>query len=197
MSSSPARTGSRLDIGLSPYSYTLVEFMGSHGRSRHTSFPTLQALAVGVFAAASAANAARHWPDSIAASWPRHHLQAFDAAGKTFDTCELASWGKRLAYEGRSVSRYFLLRRAPVPGYRRRAGPVPGVHKLHAYCWHRAPKTMNERRSNEVSYQRDEGEPLCRPRRTGYALPSDRDDLPRCVERCWKAQHKGRKSWDK
>jgi len=194
VSSSHLRTGPATNRG--PYSYTLVEFVGPRARRRHTDFATLPELAIAAFLVTARATGGAWCPTS--GVWPRHRLQAYGPRGETFDTCELFVWGRRLNCDARPAGAYFQRPRAPVAGYVRRQGPVPGVHKLHSYRWHRAPRTMNERRLNASSCrQHEEVEPTSRPGRNGYALPSDRDDIHRGAERTWKAQRKGRKAWDR
>lgn len=182
------------------FSYTLVEFVGARSRPRHTPAPTLERLALAAFQAAlcPANDLGCRTSTSPSPGWIRHHLQAYGPRAEPLDVEELVSWGRRLSRQSRPVADYFRRQREPVAGYVRRCGPVPGVHKLHSYRWHRSPQTMNERRMNAPSCRaNDAQEPAARPGRYGYSLVSDRDDICRSSERSWKAQHKGRKAWDR
>lgn len=76
-------------------------------------------------------------------------------------------------------------------------GPVPNTAKRRGgYRFHRHPATHSERTLNAF-YDISEGEPAPRKARAFGALPSERDDACRCVERNWKSQFKGRKAWDR
>lgn len=71
--------------------------------------------------------------------------------------------------------------------------PVRGIRKYRGggYGFHRYPQTTPERRLNQAMPD----EPAARWARQGRHLPTSWDDLPRTVQRCWKAQRKGRKTW--
>ena len=71
-------------------------------------------------------------------------------------------------------------------------GPVPGTGRIGSYSYFRRPETMAERRQNCAV---DPAEPAARARRQN--LPSSWDDICRTWMRNWKAQHKGRKAWDR
>ncbi len=180
-------------IGLRP-AYLLVRVTGERGRVSTTHVASPPALAVEV------ALAVRHAPSELTFDgswkrWARERLRASTPTAKPLDVIELAAWGNRLIYESRPIAPYFLQAAAPLRGYERRRGPVPGVHKLHSYRFYRHPSTVAERRINQAPV--DAGEPAARTRRNGANLPSDRDDFHRCIERTWKAQHKGTKQWDR
>lgn len=67
--------------------------------------------------------------------------------------------------------------------------PVYRVHKLRGgKRFHRRFRTFNERKLNI----RIEDDPPARAKRCDRNLPSWWDDLPRCVQRCWKSQRKTR-----
>lgn len=75
-------------------------------------------------------------------------------------------------------------------------GPVPGTSSRPRYgSYIRRPHTQAERR--QACWLEEEGEPRIRAARRANYLPTRWDDQPRCMERGWKSQHKGRKSWDK
>jgi hypothetical protein len=180
-------------IGLRP-AYLLVRVTGERGNVSTTHVASLPALAVEV------ALAVRHAPwgltfDDVWKRWARERLLVSTPTAKPLNVIELAAWGKRLIRESQPSAPYFLQQMASLRGYERRRGPVPGVHKLHSYRFHRRPATVAERRINQARL--DSGEPAARPRRMGANLPSDRDDGHRCIDRSWKAQHKGIKQWDR
>jgi hypothetical protein len=180
-------------IGLRP-AYLLVRVTGERGRVSTTHVASLPALAVEV------ALAVRQAPSELTFNaawkrWARERLRASTPTAKPLDVIELAAWGNRLIYESRPIAPYFRQAAAPLRGYERRRGPVPGVHKLHSYRFHCRPATAAERRINQPTV--DTCEPAARACRRGASLPSDRDDSSRCIERNWKAQHKGCKQWDR
>jgi len=113
---------------------------------------------------------------------------AFTPRGKPISLAELVAWGRRLAWH-RHLSRRF-------SGYVRRCGPVEGIRKWRGGSSSRPCRVQNERRSNDCVL-RDEGEVAARASRCGFHLPDSWDGRSRTVQRCWKAQHKGRKSWDR
>ena len=76
-----------------------------------------------------------------------------------------------------------------------RRGPVPGIAKRRGgHGIFRQPHTQAERRLNACVLA-DDGEVPARPVRN--SLPSVWDDCWRHRTRNWKAQHKGRKAWDR
>lgn len=76
-------------------------------------------------------------------------------------------------------------------------GPVPGIRKYrNGYRFMRRMSTKAERRMNALVLTED-GEVAARTVRTGYNLPSSWDDLQREIQRCWKSQHHGSKSWNR
>ena len=81
--------------------------------------------------------------------------------------------------------RHFSFRRGPVPGIAKRRG---------GYGHYRQPYTQGERCLNSMVLVED-GEVPARPVRNH--LPSVWDDDFRHRTRNWKAQHKGRKAWDR
>ena len=174
-------------------SYSLVRIVGNRGHWTASFFPSLTDLAIG------AARAASELVELSSKARSRrvleHHLRAFGPLRQPFDVIELVAWGCRLLREQRPVAAYFRLAAAAVPGYERRSGPVPGVHRSHSYRWRRSPCTMQERRLNQPAAA--QGDPCGRVCRSGLNLPSDRDAGDRGCERSWKSQHKGRKAWDR
>lgn len=76
-------------------------------------------------------------------------------------------------------------------------GPVSGVHRRRGgFGCFRRPQTQQERRWAAATL-RAEGEPLPRPARNETNLRSAWDDILRPLQRCWKAQHSGRRAWDR
>lgn len=180
-------------IGPRP-AYLLVRVTGERGNVSTTHVASLQALAVEVALAVRSAPFELTFNDAWK-RWARARLRAITPTAKPLDVVELAAWGNRLLRESRPIAPYFLQQMAALQGYERRRGPVPGVHKLHSYRFHRRPATVAERRINQAPVEA--AEPGARPGRKGAHLPSDRDDCHRCIERSWKAQHKGGKQWDR
>lgn len=114
--------------------------------------------------------------------------KALSPRGKEMSMAELVAWGA-------AVSRA----RSPwceQPGYVRRRGPVHGIHKWGGGPSNRASRTQQERRDNACVLV-EEGEVRARAVRGGSHVPDSWDEKPRCRERNWKSQHKGRKSWDR
>ena len=76
-----------------------------------------------------------------------------------------------------------------------RQGSVVGIRKWRGgFGYYRRVRTMAERRQN-MAVLLEEGSTLVRPSRAH--LPSNWDDIGRTVQRGWKSQHRGQKSWDK
>ena len=76
-----------------------------------------------------------------------------------------------------------------------RRGPVPGIAKRRGgYGVFRQPHTHAERRLNALVLAED-GEVPARPERNSLPSVWDDDFRPRISN--WKAQHKGRKAWDR
>jgi hypothetical protein len=74
--------------------------------------------------------------------------------------------------------------------------PVPGLslHRWRSSYWYRSVHTSAEHRMNQPIAG---DEPSCRAARGDRLLPTSWDDWPRCVQRCWKTQHRGRKAWQR
>lgn len=87
------------------------------------------------------------------------------------------------------------LRRAWVPCDFRR-GPVHGVRKTRGGPGYmRRPASIGEKR--QAAALKEEGEIAPRAARSVRNLIDARDDHMRHVERCWKAQRRGCKAWDR
>lgn len=181
---------------LGPYAYTLAEIVGPHQRVRHADFPTLSALAKAAWTLVAKRTHAS--TSSSTEALPGDPLSARGPRGETFNINELIAWGLRLKRFEHLQTTSPNQKRYPAPAYGRRQGPVAGVHKGRGYVdWFRAPKTMNERRFNAVVICGERDVVMVRSSRRSTNLPSERDDMLRCMQRCWKAQTKGRKSWDR
>lgn len=113
---------------------------------------------------------------------------AFTPRGKPLSIVELVAWGGRLAWD-----RYVLDK---LSTYTRRQGPVRGIRKWRGGSSSRPHQVQSERRSNAFVLV-EEGEVAARVPRCGFNLPDSWDGRRRVNQRCWKAQHKGRKSWDR
>ena len=59
--------------------------------------------------------------------------------------------------------------------------------------WYRHPRTHAEMAKNSDP----EVEGFVRGARSPRNLPDAYDDVPRCVERSWKYQRRGRKAWER
>jgi len=121
------------------------------------------------------------------------HFEVTNASGQRLAIAELLELGR-----AQSESSHLARRRRwyHLPVYCGH-GPVPGVHKRPASSgYFRRVGTHTERRLNALVL-REEGEVASRPARQGYNLPSSWDDVHRDRQTGWKAQHKGRKSWDR
>lgn len=147
--------------------------LDQNGHERETYFyPSLQALA-------------RH-AGNVASS-EEVGLLPLSPNGKVLDLKELQRHADNLFRQ--SVAWY--------PAYYFRSGPVEGIRKSRGgYGFFRRPRTSAERRLNTLVLIED-GEVSCRARRKPNQLPNPWDDILRHKERCWKAQHKGRKAWDR
>ena len=102
-------------------------------------------------------------------------------------TLEMLYCGRRLSelwnsYEYFNSDRF---RKSSVLGIRKWRG---GGH------YYRRVRTMAERRQN-MAVIVDEGRTFVRAGRAH--LPSNWDDIGRTIQRGWKSQHRGQKSWDK
>lgn len=117
------------------------------------------------------------------------YQRALSPRGKEMNMAELQAWGATVSS-----------RRSPwceQYGYVRRCGPVHGIHKWgRGGPSNRASRTQRERRDNAFVLAQ-EGEIRARAARCGSHIPDSWDEKPRCLERNWKSQHKGRKSWDR
>jgi len=114
--------------------------------------------------------------------------KAFSPNGKLINVAELVAWATRLSHEARwnRPSNAYVFRRGSVPGIRGWGGG-PGT---------RPYRVQAERRLNAFVLA-EEGEVPARACRQGFCLPDSWDGRPRTRDRSWKAQHKGRKSWDR
>lgn len=113
-----------------------------------------------------------------------------NSAGKQLNLDEILAWFNR-----QRQAQWSGLRRGGPYEYRR--GPVGGTRcSRGGGGFMRHMRTTAERRLNALVLK-DEGEVPARVARTGHNLPNSWDDYRRHQERCWKAQHKGRKSWDR
>lgn len=113
--------------------------------------------------------------------------KALSPRGKLLNIVELVSWGRRLR-QTNYWSRYgqFVFR----------SGPVSCISKWRGGSSTRNCQTQNERRGTAMVL-REEGEVAARAVRHDSYLPSSWDGRRRIVQRCWKSQHKGCKSWDR
>lgn len=117
--------------------------------------------------------------------------KAYGPRGGEISTTELAAFGRRV-----SASKMPRWWSAPA-GYVRRSGrPVPGIRKWRGGSYFQSVQSQNERRTNCAVFE-EEGEVPARASRRWTNLPDSWDDKQRHRERCWKAQHKGCKSWDR
>lgn len=116
-------------------------------------------------------------------------LCAVSPRGKLLALDEVAAYGQRLRQETIATRLY--------PGYTRRQGPVHGVRCRRGSwkCFRQIGTQGSLRQAALVLHE--EGEVPPRARRNAANLPTAWDDLRREVEHSWKAQHKGRKSWDR
>lgn len=144
-------------------------------------------------ALASAAYGAR-----LAYNYHRYHVgdqpvervsyQAFGPRGKEIAIHELVRYGARVAF---ARTAYFRSRI-----FTWRSGSVPGIGRIGGGSYFRTPKNHAERKQlAAVSHD----EVIVRPRgkRSANTLVDSHDDFQRTVQRSWKVQHKGRKSWDR
>lgn len=113
---------------------------------------------------------------------------ATSARGKLLDMAELVAWGQRLRWSGYRTGRY--------GNYVFRSGPVTGTRKWRGGSSTRNCQTQGERRGTALVL-REDGEVPARAVRCDSYLPSSWDGRRRIVQRCWKSQHKGCKSWDR
>lgn len=127
-----------------------------------------------------------------ASTWTLPHYELHARSGKAISVEEVLSWLQTLR-----TRTPFWCRNRPPYDYRR--GPVYGTRCSRGGGGRRLrhPGAQAERRQNAMSLT-DEGEVPARVARTGFHLPCSWDDYRwRNSERCWKAQHKGRKAWDR
>lgn len=107
--------------------------------------------------------------------------------GNWMSTLEMLHCGRRLnemwnSYEFANSDRF---RQSSVRGIRKWRGGGGYFRRI---------RTMAERRQN-MAVIVDEGRRLVRGRRS--KLPNSWDDIGRTVQRGWKSQHRGQKSWNK
>jgi hypothetical protein len=114
-------------------------------------------------------------------------LKALNPSDKVLSVEELVAWGRRLRQ-----TEYLSRRHAHVF----REGPVQGIRKWRGGYGVRNHRVQAERRDNHLVVFED-GEVSARATRCGGYLPNSWDGRRRIVQRCWKSQHKGRKSWDR
>jgi hypothetical protein len=113
---------------------------------------------------------------------------AFAPRGKPLAIAELVAWGGRLAW-----NKYVL---DTLSAYTHRQGPVRGIRKWRGGSSSRPHQVQGQRRANALVLVED-GEVPARVSRCGFNLPDSWDGRRRINQRCWKSQHKGRKSWDR
>lgn len=122
-------------------------------------------------------------------------FQAFSKRGSVLQITPILSLGRRL--EEFQPTRRFLYRKNGFHHLYVGYGPVPGIRKHRgSRRYMREIGTMAERRSNALVLK-EEFEVSPRSARLGRNLPDSWDDFLRHTERCWKCQHKGRKSWER
>lgn len=140
---------------------------------------------------AKAASSAAYYLEERAESWYRLpsdavRQKALSPRGKLLNIAELVAWGRRLRRSGYWSHRAHVFR----------SGPVPSTRKWRGGSGQTNCRTQAERRSNAMVVKED-GEVSVRAARLGFNLPCSWDGRYRDVERCWKSQHKGGKSWDR
>lgn len=146
---------------------------------------------------AELAQAARGWDPVLGMT----HFKALTRLG-TLKACtdNGTPVNLRLLFECRPPVRFPRWDLGPFAGYVRRSTPVPYVSKLRGGpgYFRRRIHTRTEIRDNHaIIVIEDDGARLVRGARHPSNIPKDWDDLPRCRERGWKAQHRGRKAWDR
>ena len=114
-------------------------------------------------------------------------ISAYSATNKPLDVKELFNRGKSLSEK---KYRKAITRNA----YFYREGSVEGINRSRIGRYYRKIATTQERRE-VAGVLNCEGEPDFRGNRR--CLPNSWDDISRTLQRCWKRQHKGAKSWDK
>lgn len=107
--------------------------------------------------------------------------------GRWTSTLEMLCCGRRLADAWNSYEF--------VNSDRFRKDSVIGIRKWRGGSgYFRRIRTMAERRQN-MAVVLEEGRTMVRGRRAH--LPNNWDDIGRTMQRGWKSQHRGQKSWDK
>jgi hypothetical protein len=114
--------------------------------------------------------------------------KAIGPRGKVLALDELVAWGRRLSRE------QCLFWRAKKFEFRR--GSVPGVRTWRGGSSTRPHRVQAERRDNALVLWEDGEVPARAVRRGGY-LPDDWDNRRRIIQKSWKSQRRGRKSWDR
>ena len=149
-------------------------------------FATLEELAKAVYEAASIVESnQRKW---LPLERDVVRQKAVNPRGKVLVIAELAAWARRLRIASyRRRAEEFIFRR----------GSVPGVCNRNRGPSQRNRRVQNERRSTALVVWED-GEVAARAVRHDSHLPNSWDDYrDRGHQRNWKAQHTGRKSWDR
>lgn len=134
-----------------------------------------------------------HWgPVDVVRISDCRTYEAFSRTGAALQIASILAIGTSLERHTPTPKRHRRFRHAYI-GY----GPVPGTRKCrggHGFTRHIG--TMPEHRMNALVVS-DDLEAYPRPARRGKNLPTSWDDQMRHVDRCWKSQRKGRKSWDR
>lgn len=185
------RSVHRLVVGDMPRPYRLQRCAQDGTLKEERRFGTLEALASAAFSEIAGRlplEAPCLAADDLSA-W-----QAFSPAGRWMALEPLVAYGKRLWLA-------FWHERRFGPGFMRdytyRAGPVPRVRRLRGGPTLRHARTQQARREGAF-WLAQECEVPVRPKRSANALPDSWDDYAqRQRDRSWKAQRKGRKSWDR
>lgn len=135
-----------------------------------------------------------HWGATRAVRDEWTTYEAFSPNGRSLKIAAILARGNALENTDGSGLSYRLRH-----GYRHYCGygPVPGIRKSRGGSGYmRRIQTTAEKRLNVLVLE-EEGEVPARAARCGRNLPSAWDDFMRYNENCWKAQTKGRKSWDR
>lgn len=166
--------------------YTLVSYNCYSAQLRTEHFESLRELAYAAYRANwyLKDNASKWFVSETYAVAQR----AFTPTGKPVAIDELVAWGGRLAWD--QYVQYKL------STFTLHQGPVQGIHKWRGGSRSRPHQVQGERRANALVLGED-GEVPARATRYGFNLPDSRDGRRRINQRCWKSQHKGRKSWER
>ena len=170
-----------------------LDVYGDYGDCTSREFIDLSALARAIGRVRYACERVTRWHLKYGGghsdAWLRTRVQAYSSRGRILDVVELCAWGVRQDTQPR------MWRGAP-PGYVRRQTSVPHVGRPYGGPFSKGARYVGESRMNSAHFA-DEGEPECRARRRPSYLYDRWDGRNRSNERCWKAQHKGRKAWER